>query len=461
MKRIKIVFPCLFVALLLGQVAGCGRSEKSADVSGGTSAGSTQLVRVTPIRPERKTLVRWTDQPGRIEAFEETPLFAKLAGFVEKMHVDIGDVISGPQFDKEGKLIREGQLLVELSVPELDEEYLQKQAQVRQTQAEVRQAVAAIQVAKSAARSARAKVVEAEAVIKEAQADYEFAHSEFVRLKELAKRGASAREVAEEKDKQLQAADSRREQTQAKVDSAKAKYDESQSLIEKAEADRHATEAKLEVAEADAGRVQALLSYTKIRAPYDAVVSARNVHTGHLVQPGAGSGGKPLLVVVQSRVMRVFVDVPDIDAALLSLGSEVQVRFPPTALEMRTGTVTRTAWSLDSGSRTLRTEIDIANEDGKLRPGMYAHARLKVAERQNALALPKSAVFTAEGQTYCCTIGADDKIVRTRIDTGIRAGDEIEIVSGLTGDEAIIGVNAPAFREGQQVEIVIPKIAER
>jgi RND family efflux transporter MFP subunit len=151
--------------------------------------------------------------------------------------------------------------------------------------------------------------------------------------------------------------------------------------------------------------------------------------------------------------MRIFVDVPELDAPLISLGSEAQVRIPSTPSDARSGTITRTAWILDSGSRTLRTEVDLSNEDGKLRPGMYAYAKIKVAERKDALALPKSAVLTTEGTTFCYAIGADGQVVQTKIETGIRAGDDIEIVSGLSGDEQVIGVNAAAFREGQKVQV--------
>jgi multidrug efflux pump subunit AcrA (membrane-fusion protein) len=186
--------------------------------------------------------------------------------------------------------------------------------------------------------------------------------------------------------------------------------------------------------------------------------------------------------------MRIFLDVPETDAASIADGAVAEVKIPSIPSEPRQGTVTRTAWILNSGSRTLRTEVDLDNADGKLRPGMYAHARLKVAERKDALALPKGAVLTAEGQSYCYTItvksaegksgdegksdgkspaegksdtqgktNSEGEVVRTPIETGIRAGDEIEIVSGLKGDEQIIGVNAAAFREGQAVEIEKPK----
>jgi len=410
-------------------------------------------MRVAPIRPVRKTLIRWTVQPGQLEAFEETPLYAKLAGYVEKMHVDIGDRVTGPQLDDEGKVVREGQVLAELAVPELNEEYDQKAAAIGQAKAEVQQAVAAIKVAKSAEASARSKVEEIEAVVEQTQADYEFAQSEFVRLKKLADRGSVTREVAEEKEKLFRAADSVRKQTQAKITSARAAVAERRAMIEKADADLEAARNRLLVAEADLARVKSLLTYTKIRAPYDGVVTARNVHTGHLVQPGVGSGGKPLLVVVQTKVMRTFVDVPESDAALITDGSEAHVRFEASAAAPRAGTVTRTSWMLNSETRTLRVEIDLDNADGKLRPGMYAHATLKVAERPGALVLPKGAVIIGDGKAFCYTIDDAGEVVRTDIETGLRAGDEIEVVSGLSGDEQVIGVNAAAFHEGQKVDV--------
>src|SRR5579872_2679149 len=172
----------LLCCLLLALLAGCGQTEttaKSADhksaAADETSAVSAPLVKVTPIKPVRKTLVRWTEQPGQIEAFEETPLYAKLAGYVEKMYVDIGDSITGPQFDEQGKLIHEGQLLAELSIPELDEEFQQKEAAVGQARAELAQAGAAVKVAKAAEASARARVEESESVVEQTQADYDFA----------------------------------------------------------------------------------------------------------------------------------------------------------------------------------------------------------------------------------------------------------------------------------------------
>jgi membrane fusion protein (multidrug efflux system) len=108
----------------------------------------------------------------------------------------------------------------------------------------------------------------------------------------------------------------------------------------------------------------------------------------------------------------------------------------------------------DSSPRSPRIEIDLPNGDAKLLPGMFANVRLKVAERTGALSLPKVAVLTADGKAYCLTIDDENRVVQTSIETGIRAGDDVEVVSGLNGNEQVIGANAAAFHAGQQVEVV-------
>jgi multidrug efflux pump subunit AcrA (membrane-fusion protein) len=102
----------------------------------------------------------------------------------------------------------------------------------------------------------------------------------------------------------------------------------------------------------------------------------------------------------------------------------------------------------------LRAEVDIDNSDGSLRPGMYVKARLKVAEHSGALSLPKSAVLAGEENAFCYTIDSAGVVVRSPIETGIRTDDDVEIVSGLSDEDKVIGANAAAFREGQRVDVV-------
>lgn len=455
-------------ALLMFAVTGCEHSESAItpirpavaeSVSEAHSPGpisanapTPALVRVSPIKPVRKSLNRWLDLDGQIEALRETPLFTKLAGFAEKINVDIGDRVTGPHVDDQEEVVHEGQLLVELAVPELDEEYRQKEAAVVQMQAEITQATAGLKVAKSAEVSARAKVDEAEAALGHVQAEYDIAAAESARLKKLGDRGTATREVAEEKERVFRAAESARKQTLARIVSARTAVAEKQALIEKADADLAAAKKRLPAAEGDLQRVKVLRTYREIRAPYDGVVTARNVEAGQLVQPGLTSDSKPMLVVVQAQVLRLFVDVPELESPAISIGSEFPVRIALDAAEAHTGKVARTAWKLDPEKRTLRTELHLANDDGKLRPGMSASVRLKVAERNDVLTLPQGAVI-GDGEPFCYTIDAANQIVRTKIQTGLRAGDDVEIVSGLSGDEQVVGVNPADLREGQAVQI--------
>ena len=203
-----------------------------------------------------------------------------------------------------------------------------------------------------------------------------------------------------------------------------------------------------------------MLSYATLRAPFDGIVTERHLDTGHLVQP-SGASGKPLFVVVRADSVRIFLDVPEADAGFVSAGSPAKIKITALSAKPFDGQVARTSWTLQTASRTLRTEIDIPNPDGKLRPGMYATAEIEVARRPDALSLPKSAILKVGTESFALGISAENKIVRLPIKTGIVAvtptGTDIEIVSGLTGDESLIGANLAAYKEGQAVEIVVPK----
>ena len=139
-------FVTLIAALSGG---GCGHSTAPKTAAG--QGGPTAVVHVTASKPQRKTLVSKTTQPARIEAFEQTPLFSKLAGYVEKVHADIGDKVSRDQ------------PLLTLREPELADDVQQKSALVAQAEAQLKQAAATVDAAQAAVETADAKVAEADA----------------------------------------------------------------------------------------------------------------------------------------------------------------------------------------------------------------------------------------------------------------------------------------------------------
>lgn len=433
---------CLVILL-----SGCGAHGVSERP---TADQGAPAVRATAMRPERKTLIRTIELPGRAEAVEVAPLYSKVTGYVVKIPVDIGDAIQGPRENQPGTA------LCELLVPELTEELAQKAATVAQTRAEVLQSDAGVKVAEAAVRSAAARVQEAQASVSREESRFARWQSEFQRVVQLVESGAMTKKIADETRAELDAADAGRKEVAARIASVEALQQEAAAGLEKAKADAVAVRARLAVAEADERRSAAMLQYTTIRAPFDGVVVHREVHTGHLVQAGGANGHAPLLTVMRTDPIRVAVDIPEIDAVRVVPGTKVELRMPSMPGQIFVGTVTRTGWSLDAMSRTLAAEVDVPNAEGRWRPGTYVQVKLTVAELPAVFALPKAAIVTQEKLTYCYSVGGDGVIRRLPIELGLQAGTEFEVRSGLTGDEQVITINASSFREGQVVEVAPP-----
>jgi RND family efflux transporter MFP subunit len=290
-------------------------------------------------------------------------------------------------------------------------------------------------------------------MVERASAERDRWQSELDRITDLAARQAVTAKLVDETQSKFRAADAAGKEIAAKILSVEAKAREADALVEKAEADAAAAVAKLDVSLADKDRVSAMLNYSTLHAPFDGVVSARHVDTGHLVNANS-QAKEPLLVIVRPETVRVFVDVPEVDAVFIAAGAEAQLRVPALAAEEFAGVVTRTTWVLDRATRTLRTEIDVPNADYRLRPGMYAYARLKVAERKDAIVIPKTAILSRAGQSYVWLVESDGTLTLQAIKTDLEANGKVEVLAGLESDKFLLGVNPSAFREGQKVEIV-------
>ena len=414
-------------------LSGCGRPATSQN----DSSDRLAPMRVTTVQPQRKTLVRTVELPGR----------AKVTGYVQKIPVDIGDIIQGPKGDSLGSV------LCELLIPELNEDLAERNASIAQTKAEVLQMDAGVKVSEAMVLSAAAAIREVEATVAKEEARYTRWQSEYQRVAELAKSGAVTKKVAEETRAEMDVADAGRKEVAAKINSVTAMHQEAMARLEKAKADAIAIRARLDVTVAEKQRAETMLEYSTLRAPFDGVVVERNVHTGHLVQAGSP---KPLLTVMRLDPIRVFVDIPEDDAVHVSKQSKVELRVPSLTADTYVGTVTRTAWSLNTTSRTMVAEIDVPNPEGRWRPGLYVHAKITVAELPNVLSIPRAAIVTQDKLTYCFCVDTSGKVERRPVSLGLQAGTEIEIRSGLTGDEQVITVNANVFREGQTVEIAAP-----
>jgi RND family efflux transporter MFP subunit len=253
-------------------------------------------------------------------------------------------------------------------------------------------------------------------------------------------------------------------ENKASILAAEAAQVESAAQRDKAAADVKVAESKLRVAMADRGRTAAILDYATVRSPYTGVVTKRWVDTGAFLQPAASGAGQTLFQVVQTDPVRIFVDVPESAAAAVVPGMQARIRVQALAEQDVVGRVTRTSWALDTQARTLHTQIDLPNGDGKLRPGMYATARL-VVEHRDLLTLPAAAVQTLDDQPFVMRV-EDGKALRTPIRVGVRQGTRVQVLKKQTrpaphgepipwedfsGSEEIVAANPGAFGDGQPV----------
>jgi len=422
---------------LAAAVTGCGRpSEKKA------AHPAQAVMRIEAIKPERHTVQRSVGEPGQLEAVETTPIHAKIAGYVRKVNTDIGYEI------------KKGQVLAELYVPELEAEVKQKAAAVEQAQAKKAQAEAAVKVALAAVTSSEAKLTAVQAGVKRVEADLTRWQQEYRRIEQLFNERAQTGTLLDETRSKLRSSESSGDEVRAQVKSAAAAVVESRASLDQARSDVAAAASTVEVAREEARRVEAMLGYTKIEAPYDGIITRRDVDTGHLTRPG--SDAPPLFIAARTDVVTIVVDVPETYATDVNKGDRATVKLQ--AMKGRTveGTVTRSSWALDPKTRTIRTEIDIPNPDGKLRPGLYAYATVIVVEHKDVLTIPTSAVLTEKDKAFCIVV-ADGKAVRKPIETGLSDGTRTEVLSGLEGVEAVVKANAASLIDGQPVKAIEPE----
>lgn len=431
---------------------GCTKPVETESVSSQTP--TSELPKVATVKPKKMSLTQKTEQPAKIEAFAMTRIHAKVNGFIDQILVDIGDSVTGPKKDEQGKVVEPGQLLAVLVAPELTDELGQKEAMIAQAEADIDQSKAAIEVAEALAQSADANVAETTAGQRKVEAEYQRWKSEADRISVLASTKTVTAKLAEETTQQMKSADAAREELVARIQSAKAKQNEANVAISKAKADLRSIEAKRKIAQAEYQRIKSLCEYMQIRAPYSGTISVRNFDPGSLMQVSQANNENPLFTIVQTDKVRVTLNVPETDSVLVKKDGKAAIKVPALNHRIFEGKVARTSWVLSTRTRTLECEIEVENGEGLLRPGMYANVELIIAQKSDVLSLPRSAIVQMDGKPTSLIVNADGTIARRAIQTGIVTATDIEVVSGLDGSEDVISANANAFKEGQKVALI-------
>jgi HlyD family secretion protein len=344
-------------------------------------------------------------------------------------------------------------VLAELSVPEVEADVRQKNAMVEQAIAKHRQFQAAIKVAEANVAGAEANLTEMRAGIKRVDADLVRWQAEYNRVERLFHERAQTGSLVDETRNKLRASEATRDEVRAHVTTAEVAVIQSRAARDQADSDLGAAAAAIEVAKEDVRHAESLLGFARIEAPFDGIVTLRNVNTGDLTKPGADQ--PPLFIVARSDIVTIRVNVPEAFATAVNPGDRALVRLPEMKDKTREGNVSRHSWALDPKTRTIRVEIDIPNPGGTLLPGLYAYATLIVEEHPNVLTVPATAVVNEKDTSYCVAV-VDGRAVHRPIVLGLSDGTLVEVVTGLDGSESVVKANAASLTDGQPIAVAEP-----
>jgi RND family efflux transporter MFP subunit len=341
---------------------------------------------------------------GAFHAYQQVDVHAKVAGYIRKIYVDVGDHVKA------------GQTLAVLEVPELS--------------AEVSGAQAGLRRAKDAVARAQSNVHSAESI-------YAAYHAAYQRLKQASETRPGL--IAEQELDDSMAKD---KDSEAKVESDKAALAEAQS--------------QLAVAQAELERMNAMEDYTHVTAPFAGVVTKRYADTGTMIQAGTSSDTQsmPVVQLAEYTKLRLVVPVPESAVPGLQLGSVVQVHVTAMNQDFE-GKVARFADALNDETRTMHTEIDVKNPDGALKEGMYAEAKLILKQHKDALTVPIQALERNSTGATVLIVDAQGRVEKRQVKLGVESSDRVEVVDGLSDNDRVIVGNRSEFREGEKVK---PKV---
>ena len=226
----------------------------------------------------------------------------------------------------------------------------------------------------------------------------------------------------------------------------------SQQSTDQAVDNLNATQASVDSYAANVRRLEDLVSFEKVYAPFDGVITVRNTDTGWLINAGAGSPSAELFQLAQTSTLRIFVAVPEVYSRAARVGSTATLTLDEFPSETFHGKVTRTSESIDMASRTLNTEIDVDNPSGRLLPGAYVHVHLKLPTQSRSVIIPASTLlFRSEGLRV--GVVRDGHAQMTPITIGVDYGDSVQVTSGLTLEDQVITSPSDSLISGTPLRI--------
>lgn len=393
----KLVFVIAGLILLAAVAWGGFEHWRSYEASKQTADGTVNRpVEVRTTEAQRLDQPIDLTLPGETQAFDTANIYARATGYISERRVDIGS------------RVKQGDLLIHIAAPDLDQQLVQAEAQIGQT---------------------RAALVQAQALVSQAEANVNLAKVNFARTNQLTQQGYESQQNRDQRDADVK--------TQ-------------ESNVASARAGVTVAEANVKAQEANIDRLKALAAFEDVRAPFDGVVTARNVDLGELVNADS-SNGSPMFTVVRDSIIRVIVRVPQTNAEGIHQGLEAKVVVSQMPNRSFSGRVQRNSVALLYSSRTLTTEVDVPNDTGDLRPGLYVSVSFAVPRDKPDVSVPAEALmFDQHGIRVASVDG--DVIKLNQINIYRDHGATVDLREGLKGGERIV-LNPPAtLKDGAKVK---------
>jgi RND family efflux transporter MFP subunit len=391
----------LSVLLIAGVAAGVLKRQthdRALASSAEDDAGRAPVVNVGHVRQSgSKSTI---ELPGDLVARVETPMYARVDGYLKNRPVEIGD------------RVKRGDLLVEIDTPDLDAQIAQSQATLAQSKATLQQLNAALAVAKSNAKLA---------------------------------------DLTAERYRLLLAKDAIAKQD---YDDRAAQAEVMQANVKQAQENIIAEEATIAANAANVRRMQELKVYTRLIAPFDGVITYRSDRSdpGTLISAGNTTQSRELIKVSQIDTLRIFVNVPQSYSTLVHAGETADLVVDELPGRAFPATVRGTTNAVDPSTRSLLAVLIVNNPKGELLPGMYAKVRFALPRTVSVMILPADALVLKTDGPEAAVVGADHKIHFHKLVLGRDLGAELEVNSGLEEGDAVVLNPTDAIREGVTVE---------
>jgi RND family efflux transporter MFP subunit len=399
--RLKSVRALLSLFLVAGVAAGCGGARRAA-ADDAANAPAAAVVKVV-----RRNIADNLEIASEFLPYQEVDVYAKVSGYIHKLNVDYGSHV------------KQGQVLAELEIPELQQQLQQDEASVRRSEQDL----------------ARAREE-----LNRAQSAYNVAHVTYTRLADVQK---SRPELV----------------AQQEIDVAQGKDLEASAGVSSEKDALASAEQGLLVAKAALGKDQAMFDYARMTAPFDGVVTQIYAYTGALLPAGTASNKSDsgLCRLSQNNLLRLVIPVPERAVPDIHLGETVAVTVSGTNKTFD-GKIIRFSDQIDTTTRTMHTEVDVPNPKYELVSGMYASVKIPLHSVANVLTVPVQAVQAAgEGKGTVLVVDHGNKIESRSVTLGLQSATEVEITSGLQENEMVIFGAQGQFKPG---EVVSPKLVE-